>query len=617
MSHIKFSVILPTYNQCAFIRRAILSLMKQTYKHWELIVINDGCSDETENIIADYLHDSRITYLKNEVNKGLGATINQGIDAANNEYIAYLPSDDFFYENHLETIAKAFKENPEAVLVFSGIKWDSPDSLHGAREIKSIGIRKNYCLQLVQVAHRKISKRWVERNDWVCEDYFLSYWEKLLDKGDFIRTNKVTAYWTQHPAQRHRIISERYGGGLNKYRSHYRVNKPIKIKVAREKFVNEEELYKNFRSKPVTCDKPLKILVIGELAYNPERIYALEEAGHILYGLWCPQPALSFSTVGPLPFGHVTDIDVEHWQEDVKRIQPDIIYGMLNWGAIDWAYDVVRTFPEIPFAWHYKEGPHIAISAGNWHKLIYLYYHASVKIYLNDIVKQWFEQFIPSQGLTMTMDGDLPKQDYFKNCFSEKLSAKDGEIHTLIAGRMIGLGEKAIGILAMNKIHIHLYLENFHASRAKVFAHYHDLHPDYFHLHNHCSAENWTKEFSQYDAAWLHCIDSKNGGNLLKATWDDLNIPARISSYAAAGLPVISPANNGCITAITETLKDHNIGLLFNDLLHLATMLQDKELMQIKQENMRMNRLKFSFDYYVPEMIEMFRMAIKEKGREQ
>ena len=614
MEDVKISVIMPCYNQCSFVRRAILSLMKQTYEYWELIIVNDGSTDELEDYIADYLDDDRILYIKNPENTGLGHALNQGLDVAHGDYIAYLPADDYYYEEHLSTMIGTFCKNPDAALVYSGIKWDNRDSLHGAKEIETSGIRKGYCLQLVQVVHRKTEKRWVERGEWVCEDYFLSFWQKLLCEGDFVRTNQITAFWTQHPGQRHRIISERYGGGLNKYRSHYHVRTPVKIKVSKEKFVDEETLYFEFRKPCAQCEKPLKILLVGELAYNSERIYALEEAGHILYGLWCPFPNLSFSTVGPLPFGHVADIPLENWQEEVRHVKPDIIYGMLNWDAIDWTYDVVRAFPYIPFAWHYKEGPHVAIGAGNWHKLVYLYRHASVKIYLNKVVRQWFGQFLPLHGLEMVMDGDLPKQDYFKDCFSEKLSSRDGEIHTLIAGRMIGLGESSIGMLARNGIHVHLYLENFHASRAKVFAHYHSLYPEHFHLHNHCAAKDWTREFSKYDAAWLHCINSKNGGSLMKATWDDLNIPARISSYAAAGLPVISPSNEGCISAITETLKDYDIGILFDNFGHLIRMLHDRKLLSNKQENMMRNRRKFSFDYYVPEMTGLFRQAIEEKG---
>lgn len=108
---IRFSVIMPTYNQCSFIRRAIISLMQQTYKECELIIINDGCTDETEEYIADYLEDPCVTYIINKENTGLGYALNQGLDVAKYDYIAYLPSDDYYYENHLETIKEEFEED--------------------------------------------------------------------------------------------------------------------------------------------------------------------------------------------------------------------------------------------------------------------------------------------------------------------------------------------------------------------------------------------------------------------------------------------------------------------------------------------------------------------------
>lgn len=62
---------MPTYNQASFIRRAILSLYQQTYAKWELIIINDGCIDETETFISDLLKDERVVYIKNETNEGV------------------------------------------------------------------------------------------------------------------------------------------------------------------------------------------------------------------------------------------------------------------------------------------------------------------------------------------------------------------------------------------------------------------------------------------------------------------------------------------------------------------------------------------------------------------
>ena len=91
---------MPTCNQATYIRRAISSLIAQSYPEWELIIINDGCQDETEKYIKDYLPDNRIIYIKNPKNKGLGYALNQGLDRAKYEYIAYLPSDDYYYPEH-------------------------------------------------------------------------------------------------------------------------------------------------------------------------------------------------------------------------------------------------------------------------------------------------------------------------------------------------------------------------------------------------------------------------------------------------------------------------------------------------------------------------------------
>ena len=608
----KFSVIMPTYNQCSFIRRAVKSVICQTCSDWELIIINDGSRDDTEFFIRDYIGDRSVKYVCNRYNTGLGHALNQGLDLAEGQFIAYLPSDDFYFPEHLEQLANIL-ENDGVFLAYSGLKYDNRDSLHNSPTIQSSYTRKGFSMQLVQVAHRQTDERWMERDEWISDDLFTMFWKKLLSFGFFRASGSITAFWTSHPWQRHIIINEKYGGGINKVRSFYNIQEPIRIMVSKEKNIDEEHLYRAFRHECNHTDKPLKILLVGELAYNPQRIYALEEVGHILYGLWVPYPNLSFSTVGPLPFGHVEDIPLDNWKETVKSLCPDIIYGMLNWGAIDWAYEVMKEFPEIPFAWHYKEGPHLSVGAGNWDRLIYLYKNADLKIYLNETVKRFYEQFIPPGGLSVCLDGDLPKKEYFGDTFEDKISDQDHEVHTVCAGRLIGLGERSLQILSENKIHLHLYLENFHSSREKLFAHYSSKFPCYFHLHDHCSPENWTREFSKYDAGWLHCIRSQNNGNLMAATWDDLNIPARISSYAAAGIPVISPDNNGHISAIQSQLNHYDIGLEFNSMNSLVCMLKNRNLVAAKASNMKKARMCFAFDTYVPMLIKMFYRAIENK----
>lgn len=616
--NVKFSVLMPTYNQCAFIRRAILSLMKQTYKEWELIIINDGCTDETEDYIADYLEDPRITYIKNEENTGLGHALNQGLDAAKYDYIAYLPSDDYYFENHLETIKEKFEEDNEVSFVFSGMQFDTSDTLIKPKKTECQSVRDGHCLQLVQSAHKKSIKKWVERSEYITEDLFQMYWYKILDEGIFQPTNVVTCFWTSHPFQRHNLVGERYGGGLNVLRSYYKIKNPIKIRVSKQKYVDENVLNMMFSGRVCLNKESLKILIVGELAYNPERIYALEQAGHKLYGLWVDHPDYSFCEVGPLPFGHVEDVSNDNWEKEIKRIKPDIIYGLLNSGAVNKVYQVVKSFPDIPYVWHMKEGPFLSLRIASWDKVIYLYRHASGRIFINETIKDWYNLFLPpSVTPSIILDGDLPKVDYFNNDFTSKISDEDGEIHTLVAGRMIGLSQSGFQTLAEHKIHIHLYNENYLELNTRNNRIFQYMSQEYFHVHSHVDPGQWVKEFSRYDAGWLHCFESKNEGNLMRATWDDLNIPARLSTYAAAGLPCIISKNDGHVVAAKEIVLANDIGILFNDYQELAYELEKEKKKRRLTRNMLSCRMQFSFDYHVSQLIELFNQAIVYKNGKQ
>ena len=608
------SVIMPTYNQAAFIRRAIFSLLQQTYLHWELVIVNDGSVDDTDRFVSSFLEDKRIIYLKNDKNEGLGYSLNKGIEKATYNYIAYLPSDDYYFRDHLDVLREEFDKNEDIVLVYSGVRYDAKDSLFNVSDTESLGIKKEFSMQLVQAAHRKTLDRWLERKEWITNDLFAMFWHKLADKGLFSMTQKITCYWTNHPYQRHRLIAEKYGGGLNKYRGYYHVQDPIKLRVSKYKFINEDSLYSSYREKISVCEQSLKILIVGELSYNPERIYALEQAGHKLYGLWLPEPQYSFSTVGHLPFGHVEDLNISRWKDEVERIKPDVIYAMLNSGAVSFAYNILREFRQIPFVWHFKEGPFICLREGTWNELMYLYTFSTGKIYLNELTQSWYNQFIiDKDGLSMVLDGDLPKADYFKNNFSKKLSEDDNAIHILVAGRMIGIEDEGLALLADNNIHVHSYTENYYESRFSAEQKWMRIAPNHFHVHAHVSADNWTKEFSKYDIGCLHCFNSYNNNDILKVGWDDLNIPARISTYAAAGLPVMMKNNSNALVAIQDCVNKLDIGVLFDNYEELVTKLKDAETLSRLRVNMLRHRMEFSFDYHVPQLIEFFRKVIAYK----
>ncbi len=99
------SVIVPTYNRPDTLIEALNSILCQTYRDFEIIVVNDAGSD-VENIISYLNRDRNITYIRHGKNMGLGAARNSGIKTARGKYLAYLDDDDLYYPEHIETLVE-------------------------------------------------------------------------------------------------------------------------------------------------------------------------------------------------------------------------------------------------------------------------------------------------------------------------------------------------------------------------------------------------------------------------------------------------------------------------------------------------------------------------------
>jgi glycosyltransferase involved in cell wall biosynthesis len=105
-----FSVIIPLYNKEKYIKRAINSVLKQTYQNFEIIVINDGSTDNSLSVIKS-IKDKRVKIF-NQKNLGVSNARNKGIKKAKGEYIAFLDADDKFLNNYLETIVQLILKYP-------------------------------------------------------------------------------------------------------------------------------------------------------------------------------------------------------------------------------------------------------------------------------------------------------------------------------------------------------------------------------------------------------------------------------------------------------------------------------------------------------------------------
>lgn len=119
----QISIIIATYNREAFIAEAIESILNQTYKDWEMIIIDDASEDKTEEIVKKYINnDSRIKYFKNEKNLGIAKSRNRGLNLAEGIYIAPLDSDDIWIDkDKLKKQIEFLDANPDYALLGGGI----------------------------------------------------------------------------------------------------------------------------------------------------------------------------------------------------------------------------------------------------------------------------------------------------------------------------------------------------------------------------------------------------------------------------------------------------------------------------------------------------------------
>ena len=108
------SVIIPLYNKEKSISSTIESVLSQTYKDFELIIINDGSTDKSEEIIRKYLNDSRIKYYY-KTNSGVSSTRNYGINIAKGEWILFLDADDELSINGLNSLSKFTEYNVDII----------------------------------------------------------------------------------------------------------------------------------------------------------------------------------------------------------------------------------------------------------------------------------------------------------------------------------------------------------------------------------------------------------------------------------------------------------------------------------------------------------------------
>lgn len=176
------SVLMPVYNAGKFLRESLESILNQTYNNFEFIIVNDGSTDNSENIIKTY-SDNRIKYYSNSRNKGLIFSLNYGIDLAKGEYLARMDADDISMRDRFEKQIAFLEQNENVSAVFANVRlidksgteigiWEDDINTKNYSEIRRT-LAKTNCLAHPTLMIRKsvisifkYKKRRLNSEDW-------------------------------------------------------------------------------------------------------------------------------------------------------------------------------------------------------------------------------------------------------------------------------------------------------------------------------------------------------------------------------------------------------------------------------------------------------------------
>jgi len=239
----KVSVVVPTYNRADVLPETIDSVLAQTYKDYEIIIVDDGSTDNTREILEPYLSMDNISYVYQE-NKKQASARNKGIQNSKGEYIAFLDSDDLWHPRKLEYQVEIFEKHPDIGMVYSNqsIIQDDPykekikyplGKLKSGFIFEDLLLRKFYCSTPSLLIRRSVLDD-VGLLDESLEDAFED-WELTLRIS-----KKYKVFCLDKPLFRRRINIEYSGRYFEK-----RIKNHKKIL---DKYLNESDLETPYRN---------------------------------------------------------------------------------------------------------------------------------------------------------------------------------------------------------------------------------------------------------------------------------------------------------------------------------------------------------------------------------
>lgn len=292
----KVSVIIPTYNRSEYICESIDSVLAQTYKDYEIIVIDDGSTDNTGEVLKKY--GTKIKYLYQE-NKGVGAARNLGIRNSNGEYIGLLDDDDIWLSDKLDIQVRILDENTDLAFVCSGAYfidtvgrvirfWES----HRHNETFKNLYEGNFVLNLTVLMRKS------------CFDKVGGYDEKLLVAQDYdlwlrLANNYKFKYIINCPLAKYRIHENNISNNLGSLFSN------------RITIYNKKDFLKSIGSLKSKIRLAKEYLEAAEYSYTINNFHKA-----IIYYI---KSVLGFPLIG-----------YYHWPKETKKFRFTFLYRILK-----------------------------------------------------------------------------------------------------------------------------------------------------------------------------------------------------------------------------------------------------------------------------------------------
>tara|TARA_B100000768_G_C11245177_1_gene361409 strand:+ start:517 stop:1437 length:921 start_codon:yes stop_codon:yes gene_type:complete len=210
---IKFSIILPTYNRANLISKAIESVINQTFQNWELIIVDDGSTDNTKEVVETFVKaNNSIIYLYQN-NKERSAARNNGIQNSIGDFICFLDSDDIFHKTHLEEFYKLIVKNSFIKgLYISGVSYIKDST---QKEDYDLSHSNNFEFVLLNTistprgcVHNSILKKNLfNENIRIGED--MELWMRILNNHPLFYHRNKTVVQIEHPQRSVNLGSEK------------------------------------------------------------------------------------------------------------------------------------------------------------------------------------------------------------------------------------------------------------------------------------------------------------------------------------------------------------------------------------------------------------------------